>query len=246
MLREDYIRYAAAAHTVGARFLRDTVAAFLPCYTVHFPAPAFSAAQLLSQCESLMDNAVSLSAGLIESSGITKYTAVTEARMRLMGIELDTAITQRQTAAERVRSVPPGTRGNVYEGFIKLSEVALSVSEKCVNAAEELIAFATDGRAAIAVPVVVMEFLKRLCSDYGAVCAALKSGEAAELIRRADDYDKCKQSLVFTATAQGLHTCDESSDALASLSSGGLIPSLPPVLFDLLLRYDKLPATASF
>ena len=35
MLREDYVRYAAAVHIDGARFLRDTVAAMLPCYAMN-------------------------------------------------------------------------------------------------------------------------------------------------------------------------------------------------------------------
>ncbi len=244
MLREDYVRYAAAVHIDGARFLRDTVAAMLPCYAMNACKSAFGAASLLSRCEAVMDKAIGLSVGLMEKNGLTKYTAVIEARMRLMGTELSGALTQKQINAARASVVPPGTRGNVYDGFVSLSSEAEKAAAECVAAIDESVAAMREGRAAFAVPVTVLLFLKRLCADYSALCRKLAAGERAEFLKRQDEFDKCLRALCYAAATEGVEA-SSSADALAALSSSGLIPSLPPVLFDILLRYEDLPVAGA-
>ena len=77
-----------------------------------------------------------------------------------------------------------------------------------------------------------------------ALCRKLAAGERAEFLKRQDEFDKCLRALCYAAATEGVEA-SSSADALAALSSSGLIPSLPPVLFDILLRYEDLPVAGA-
>ena len=226
MLREDYIKFAAAVHNDGARTVRDSAASLLPCCTLSCVKTAFALQRILDDADSIMRKSAKLGAGLIERSGLTKHTAVIEARMRLMGAELDGALTQSQLAAERAASVPPGTRADIYDGFKELSQKGARTAESFISVADSLAAAMREGRVAFAVPADAVKFLHRACADYGAACNKLSAGEEACLVRRPDMFDSFKRCLTLSALAN---------------AAGGLVPSLPAALFDILLRYEKLP-----
>ena len=65
MLREDYIRFAAAVHNDGARTVRDSAASMLPCCTLYCVKTAFALQRILADAESLMREFSKLGAGLI-------------------------------------------------------------------------------------------------------------------------------------------------------------------------------------
>lgn len=241
MLREDYIRFAAAVHNDGARTVRDSAASMLPCCTLYCVKTAFALQRILADAESLMRESAKLGAGLIERSGLTKHTAVIEARMRLMGVELDGTLTQSQHAAERAAAVPPGTRADIYEGYKALSQKGANIAESFLTIADGVSAAMREGRAAFAVPADAVKFLHRVCADYGAACKKLSSDEEACLVRRPDMFDSYKKCLQLSALANGVDCAAASADTLAALAAGGLVPSVPAALFDILLRYEKLP-----
>lgn len=246
MPREDYIIHAAAVHNSGARFLRDTAACMLPCFTVTNSEGAFTAAKLLNCGEMLLSDAVALCEGLIEHSGISKYTAVCEARMRIAGVELDSALTSRQVVAERKKTVKPGTRSDVYNGYVALSERAAQAADACVNFIDKYISVIKEGRLCFAVPISALSALHRLVADYSAACVKLAAGETAVLVKRTDLFEKLRSCLAYAAMCCGADVTDSAgSDSLAAMASSGLIVSTPPVLFDLLLRYDNLPCVVS-
>ena len=241
MLREEYLEIAASVHIEGARWLRDGAAALLPCCTLFSCKTAFSLSRALTQGENLMDEAVALSGGLLHMGVLTKYTPVIEARMRLAGADLDAGITSRQQAAERVRTVPPGTRADVYEGFIALSRKAAVCAEELSSTLDDMVGAIKEGGVYLAVPLGAYEFLRKICADYAAASVRLAAGEDACLVRRADVYSAYKKCLMHAAAAQGVDNPNASADTLAALAAGGLIPGVPAVLFDLLLRYENLP-----
>ncbi len=242
MLREDYVQYAAAVHIEGARFLRDGAAALLPCCTFAFPYTAFAVERTLTRAESLLAQTVELSAGLLEHSGITKYTSVMEARMRLAGVELDATLTTRQTEAERARSVAPGRRAEIYDGFRGLSARACDYADAFLQTADEIRSRITEGRMAFAVPMPALKFLRLIGADYKAAAAHLAKGEQACLLRRPDAAESYARCLRHAVIAFGGEEAPASADALAARASSGLVPSLPPMLFEILLRYENLPA----
>lgn len=243
MLREDYIRFAAQVHIDGARNLRDSAAALLPCCSLTSAATAFALGRIVTLGEELMDCAISLSGGLMNKSGLSKFTPVAEARMKLLGAELDSFLTQKQTAAFKIKTVAPGTRADVYNGFIDLSARAEKVADEFAEIADSIKEAVCEGRMTFAVPLGALEFLRLICADYGAACKKLAQGEEACSVRRSDACDAYKKCLQHAVAAQGNDCFSATSEALASLSSCGAIPSLPPVLFDILLRYENLPAT---
>ena len=246
MLREDYVKYAASVHNDGARFVRDCAAAVVPCCTLNSFRIALNAQSVVTESENLMGRAIALSEGLTDRSGMTKHTAVIEARMRMMDAEISAELTQLQTETERKHSVRPGTRGDIYNGYVELSQCGETTAEKCVLLIDEIISGVRDGNIAFAVPMGALTFMRRLCADYGAACAILKNGDGAELLCRAESREKYRGCLRAAASSQGVElNSDVSADSMAAMSSSGLIPSLPPVLFDILLRYERLPLGAN-
>lgn len=239
MLREEFVECAAAVHGEGARFLRDSAAAILPCCGLFAVKNALLLERAVAQSEMLMERAIALSAGLWKTGGLTKHTATLDARMRLLHVETDETLTRKQTVTERTATVPPGTRGEVYDGFVALSERG----EECVNdflrVADDFIAAVREGRAVSAVPLPALQFLHRLCADYGAACAKLRAGEEACLLCRADQAEKFARSLRDAVRAQGVDA-PAGSEALAACAASGMIPCLPPVLFDVLVRYERI------
>ena len=244
MLREEYIAAAAAVHAEGARTLRDSAAALLPGCSVYRVKTAFMLQSVFTDAERLLCRALELSAGLLERSSVSKYTAVIEARMRLMGVESDASVSAKQTACERTKSVAPGTRGDIYDGLTALSRQAETLTADFLRIAETLIADMREGLVAFAIPLCAVRFLHRINADYAAAAKALANGEYAQLVRRTDAFDAYETCLRPAAHTPGVEAAENASaDTLAALAAGGLIPALPPVLFDILLRYEDLPAT---
>ena len=133
--------------------------------------------------------------------------------------------------------MPPGTRADIYEGYKALSQNGANIAESFLTIADGVSAAMREGRAAFAVPADAVKFLHRVCADYGAACKKLSS----DLVRRPDLFDSYKKCLQLSALANGVDCAAASADTLAALAAGGLVPSVPAALFDILLRYEKLP-----
>lgn len=239
MLREEFLTYAAELHTVGARMLRDSSAALLPCCDWTDAKRAIGLTRLLEKSETLLCDAVSLMSGLTHKNFLTKYTVVIEARMKLCGVELGAHVTSRQQVAAKSGEVAPGTRTDIYDGYIGLSGRAVKLCEELCLQMGEIISSVTAGERLLAVPLPAVNFLRRICSDYRAAVLTLLDGEGARLLRRNATYEAGKQALTLAAQANGAEG-DLSADALAAKAASGLIPSLPAILFDILLRYENL------
>ncbi len=239
MLREEYIRSAAALHIEGARTLRDSAASLLPCCTLFAATASLKLQRVFTAAEELMRRAVSLSAGLIERSAMTKHTAVIEARMRLLGIEPDASLTHAQTACEKTRDVPPGTRADVFDGFVALGIDAERAAADFLQIVDYISAAMREGRSCFALPLSVLKFLHIVNADYAAACRRLAEGEEAKTLRRDDAYEQFLQTLRYIAYLQGAEAMNASADTLAALAAGGMIAAVPPALYDVLLRYER-------
>lgn len=239
MLREDFLMLSAELHAVGARFLRDSAAVLLPCCDWTDAGRAVALSRMLESGQLLLSDAAELMSGLTRKSFITKYTVVIEARMKLCGVELDGAVTAREQAAARSGTVEPGTRADIYDKFMALSDRAVKLVDEFVLLADAIISDVSAGEHLLSVPLPAVAFLRRLCTDYRAATVALKSGERAGLLRRGSTYEAGKQAITQAAMANGADG-DLSADALAAKAASGLIPSLPALLFDILLRYESL------
>lgn len=240
MLREETVSYAANVHCRGARFLRDSIASLLPCCTL-FDTPRVLALQrVLTQAENILKSAIGFSAGLLTGNGLSKYTAVIEARMQLLGVPLDGTLLSLQQAAAREKNVPPGTRSDIYDGFLQLGKDAETVCGIFCDIADAYVSSVRDGRVLCAVPYNAIRFLVRLSQDYAAACRHIEAGEAAQLMCRTDAFADMLSCLQAVALSQGAQAGDATIDALAAMASSGLIVSLPPMLFDILLRYENL------
>lgn len=244
MLREEYVSCAAALHVEGARTLKDSVAALLPCCTLFSAPTALALQRCYADAEELLRRAIFLSAGLLKKSGLTKYTAVIEARMRLLGVECDASVTAAQSACVKVRDVPPGTRADVYDGFVSLGERAIAVAEDFLRTADALTLQVREGRCCCALPLSALKFLRVVNADYTVQCRKLASGEEVCAVRRDDVFAHALHALAALASLQGADA-PEDADALASLAAGGMIPCVPPVVYDVLLRYERCVPTGT-
>lgn len=243
MLREEMIERAAAVHTAGARMLRDTAAVTLPCLPLGGLQTALKCERVLADAERNLACVLSLSAGLI-GGGLTKYTAACEARTRLLGVTLDGALLGAQTAAEK-GEVLPGTRTDIFDGFQRCNECAARICASYVEIADELERESSEGRLVTALPTPVLRFFKRTVSDYRVACNLLAAGESATLLQRPDLYCDFLQSLRLGA-AECLHEqADAPSETLAALASSGRLTALPALVYDMAVRYERLPAATS-
>ena len=237
MLREEWIERAASVHAVGARMLRDGVAVLLPCLPFGRLKEAFTCSRILADAERNLSWALSLSQGLIEST-LTKYTAAAEARTRLLGVDLDASLLSMHAAAARGR-VQPGTRTDIYNGFLQLSSQAPLACDAFATLLDDLLGAVRDGSVVFALPLCVLHFLKRIATDYRAACRLLAEGENALFPRRPD----LAAELLGTLRRSAADYAEEPScETLASLAASGKLPVLPPLLYDMALRYERLPA----
>ena len=235
MLREEFLPIAARVHATGARFLRDSAAVLMPCCTLNMINTAFDIRKSIDAAEHLTSRSTFLCEGLIERPTLTKYTALTEARTALT-VELDRGLTARQQAAERKRIVPVGTRADVYDGYIALSLEAI----EAVNGFTAVCDRITGDEHIFALPRPLVAFLRRVCADYGAASALLAGGESATLLCRRDDAAQTEKALRHYVAALGVDEGSFSLEDLAARSGSGMIAGVPPLLFDLLLRYKAL------
>ncbi|MDE7395085.1 MAG: hypothetical protein K2M95_03055 [Clostridiales bacterium] len=239
MLREEWIERAAAVHAVGARMLRDGVAVTLPCLPVGCLKAAFACERVLADAERNLSCVLSLSQGLI-GSGLTKFTAACEARTRLLGVGLDASLLSMQAAAEK-GIVQPGTRTDIFDGFTHRNLRAVAVCDAFTEILEDLIRQNEEGFAVLALPAPALRFIKRTVTDYRAACNLLAAGEYAVFLRRADLLAD-----LLTALQRGAAECVQQEEpcceTLASFASSGKLTVLPPLLYDMALRYERLPA----
>lgn len=245
MLREEFVEKAAEVHADGARFLRDCACTLVPCCPLGFAGIAFSLERSLVQSEELIKSAARISEGLLRRSSMTKYTPVIEARIKLSGVVLDGSLSQMQTAVENKRAVPPGTRGEVYDGFVRLSKRASEACEAFLVTLDEVRSLVRDGRMPFAVPLPALDFMHTLCADYGAACDKLACGEPAYLPERIDAARSLARCLSFAVASQTGEMQDLDAHTLTARASSGLIPGIPAALFEILLRYENLPACVS-
>ncbi|MDE6398353.1 MAG: hypothetical protein K2L51_03435 [Clostridiales bacterium] len=239
MLREEYIGYAAAVHIEGARTLRDSASAVLPCCTLFAAAHALRLQRAFTAAEDVLCRAVALSEGLLKKSGLTKYTAVAEARMRLLGVEPNANITKHQTTCEKTPDVPPGTRADVYNGFIALNIQAADAVRDFLEVIDEITAAMREGRACCAIPATLLGVLHVVNADYAVACRKLANGEEARPVCRKDTLAQWLEELRSLAVLQGADGANASAETLAALAAGGMIGGVPPILFDMLLRYER-------
>ena len=237
MLREEWIERAAAVHAVGARMLRDGVAVLLPCLPFGQLKEAFACERILADAERNLTEALELSQGLIESA-LTKYTAAAEARTRLLGVHLDASLLSMHAAAARGR-VQPGTRTDIYNGFMRLSVRVPAACDAFSHLLDDLLCAVREGSAVLALPICVLRFLRRIATDYRAACRLLADGENALFPRRPDLFTELLRTLKSGAAD---YAEDASCETLASLAASGKLPVLPPLLYDMALRYERLPA----
>ena len=239
MLREEYIVYAAAVHIEGARMLRDSASAVLPCCTFFCAPDTLRLQRAFTAAEDVLCRAVALSEGLLKKSGLTKFTAVAEARMRLLGVEPNAELTKEQTACEKTSDVPPGTRADVYNGFIALNGQAAQAVHDFLRVIDEITAAMRDGRVCCALPLSLLGVLHVVNADYAVACRKLADGEEARPACRKDTYEQWLSGLRSLAILQGADGANASAETLAAYAAGGMIAGVPPVLFDMLLRYER-------
>ena len=233
MLREEFLPIAAKVHSFGTRFLRDSAAVLFPCCTLGLLNIAFELRRVIDVSEQLMARSIELCEGLTETSSLTKYTALTEARTCLAGVDLDRGLTAKQSAAEKKHSVPVGKRADVYDGYIALSCSAI----KAVNNFTAVCDRITGGDAMFALPKTLTAFLRKVCADYGAASALLEKNEAATLLCRKDDISTAENCLRHVSAASDIDAFNLTVEDLAARAGSGMISCVPPLLFDMLLRY---------
>lgn len=225
--------------------MRDVAAALQVSATVKYVEFAFGLSKSVADCEYVMKRAVELGAGLLGESDLTKYTSVIEARMRLLGADIDPNITPDQVAAERTKTVAPGTRADIFYGYKQLSKNAEQTADNLINLINKILKSVNGGKSVTVVGVDALEYLSRCIADYGVACRKLCGEESACLVRRTSEFENYRRCLCLAAEVNGVATANASCDSLAAMAGSGLIPNVPPALYDVLLRYEKLPAVLS-
>lgn len=239
MLREEYIVCAAAVHIEGARTLRDSAASLLATGSLYDVRRALTLQCLFTDAQNLLGRAVSLGTGLRTVSGITKYTAACETRMYALGVAYDGSLTPKQAACEKARDVPPGTRADVYDGFTLLDAQAEKTVTVFLSVLDGILSEVSEGRACFGLPLGILRILRTLNADYSVACRKLAAGEQTFLARRDEAFSDLFERLRLWAGLQGADIKDATAQSLCSLSASGHIAGIPPVLFDMLLRYER-------